>query len=370
VAFTDILTMGSVKEKADYSFKLLDIGNKGFINENDIYQMMSSVFEVWNIMTNSKVIVLPEYVKHVYRQLDKDGDGSLTLTEYQNLYMQDKIVFGWFEYLNQEEYFVKQMLEKELRQTNPANSELNKRIDQLKGEIGDTMKLLIDIENKSATASPISTPRRSRAATPNITSRSETGFKLNLGARSMTPGVAIKTDRSTRRDEDEDDDEEQSGAKSERSIFKSKILTSKIKAPKSGISGPQVESIEAPEHPMGDIVPIDPTADDADIEEYLSHQQIYEPEPEPPTIDIKDFKERLAKIAGGLKRIENVDLKVKDDGGVNAKKDVDNFEEAQKDPTRRQLGTGEKRSLGLFFGHENWSLLMNMMIGFRAGLKT
>jgi Ca2+-binding EF-hand superfamily protein len=101
VSFTDILTMGSIKEKAMYSFKLLDSSNKGFIVEEDIHKMMNSVFEVWNIMTNSKVVVLPEYVKEVYRQLDKDGDGTLDFEEYQQLYMKDKIVFGWYEYLNQ-----------------------------------------------------------------------------------------------------------------------------------------------------------------------------------------------------------------------------------------------------------------------------
>lgn len=101
MVFTDILTMGSIKEKAIYSFKLLDVGNKGFITEEDIRKMMSSVFEVWNIMTNSKVVVLPEYVKQVYMQLDRDGDGTLDFEEYQELYMKDKLVFGWYEYLNQ-----------------------------------------------------------------------------------------------------------------------------------------------------------------------------------------------------------------------------------------------------------------------------
>ena len=93
--------MGSIKEKAMYSFKLLDSSNKGYIVEEDIQKMMNSVFEVWNIMTNSKVVVLPEYVKEVYKQLDKDGDGTLDFDEYQQLYMKDKIVFGWYEYLNQ-----------------------------------------------------------------------------------------------------------------------------------------------------------------------------------------------------------------------------------------------------------------------------
>lgn len=101
VAFTDILTMGSLKDKAMYSFRLLDTSNKGYITEDDIKKMMSSVFEVWNVMTSSKVVVLQEYVREVYRQLDRDGDGQLTFEEYQHMYMKEKLVFGWYEYLNQ-----------------------------------------------------------------------------------------------------------------------------------------------------------------------------------------------------------------------------------------------------------------------------
>lgn len=36
------------------------------------------------------------------------------------------------------------------------------------------------------------------------------------------------------------------------------------------------------------------------------------------------------------------------------------------DPNRR---VATRKNLGLFFGHENWNLIMHMMIAFRAGLK-
>ena len=59
--------MGSIRDKAMYSFKLLDNTNKGYITQDDIQRMMTSVFEVWNIMTNSKVVMLAEYVQEVYK---------------------------------------------------------------------------------------------------------------------------------------------------------------------------------------------------------------------------------------------------------------------------------------------------------------
>ena len=58
---------------------MLDSKNKGNIDETDVYNMMTSLFELWNIMTDSQVIVLPGYVKNVFKHLDKDNDGKINL---------------------------------------------------------------------------------------------------------------------------------------------------------------------------------------------------------------------------------------------------------------------------------------------------
>jgi Ca2+-binding EF-hand superfamily protein len=101
VSFTDILISGSIQDKARYSFRMLDFENKGFISENDVNMMMASLFELWNIMTGSKVVVLPEYTQRVYRMLDANGDRKIDLEEYTALYSKEKMVFGWYEWLNQ-----------------------------------------------------------------------------------------------------------------------------------------------------------------------------------------------------------------------------------------------------------------------------
>lgn len=334
VAFTDILTMGSIKEKAMYSFRLLDYTNKGYIVEEDIHKMMSSVFEVWNIMTNSRVVVLPKYVREVYRQLDRDGDGQLDFEEYQQLYMRDQIVFGWYEYLNQDEFFMEKMINSS---NNPAESVsplLNKKLDQLKGEIGDAMKMLIEIENKSAmnsaTPSPIMTPTRSRSVTPT---------KLSQVSKSQTPGTGVK----------------------------SVVLHSQNPKIQSN-KGPFLNEISVVGQPPGDFLPtVDPLADDEDtMESTLPNQTIDFVQSADISAETSLVKKKMTQIGSLVKNIETMEFEApKEDF-----REVDNSTTQPNlpiDPNRRKE---VRKNLGLFFGHENWNLIMNMMIGFRAGLKS
>lgn len=238
--------MGSIQQKAMYSFKLLDQGNKGYITEEDINKMMSSVFEVWNIMTNSKVVVLPVYVKEVYRQLDKDGDGNLDFDEYQQLYLKEKIVFGWYEYLNQgktiphiDEYFIKEMSKRQEQPLANMSPLMNQTIDNLKGELGEAMRMIAAIENKSLTASrsvsPIMTPTRSRSITP-------TPRKIS----SMTQASTYSASPS------------KSGAGTG---VRSRTLTTAIYSNRE-FKGPMINEIITQDYPEGDLLPMDPLADD------------------------------------------------------------------------------------------------------------
>ncbi len=341
MSFTDILTMGSIKEKAMYSFKLLDNSNKGYITEDDVSRMMTSVFEVWNIMTNSKVVMLPEYVKEVYRQLDRDGDGTLDFDEYQKMYMRDKIVFGWYEYLNQDEYFIKQMLNRGNTNLDAVSPQLNLKLDDIKNEIGEAMKMILDIENKSAmntrSPSPIASPTRTRSNTPTPNRNGASNFTQSTSA-SRSPGM------------------------------KSKILTSSIPITPGRVRGPMPGEFVTAEAPEADVAPIDPTLDpevaNIEIEQMNFDDQItFEPGESilPHTMTVK---QKMMNIGGIVNNIERLDF------SSPPKTEPTKMDMAmggtQVDPGRRPE---VRKNLGLFFGHENWNLLMNMMIGFRAGLK-
>lgn len=96
-----MLASSSVEDKAKYSFKLLDHQQKGYIEANDIALMMESLFEMWNILTGSKVYMLPEYIERVMSILDANGDKHIELDEYIELYSSKDLVFPWWDWFNQ-----------------------------------------------------------------------------------------------------------------------------------------------------------------------------------------------------------------------------------------------------------------------------
>ena len=115
---------------------------------------------------------------------------------------------------------------------------LNKTIDELKGELGEAMRMLIEIENKSIMASrsvsPIMTPTRSRSNT--ATPRKNSSM---LQANNFSPSPS-KSGTSTG--------------------VKSRTLTSTIASTRE-FKGPIIQDIATVEYPAGDILPMDPLAD-------------------------------------------------------------------------------------------------------------
>lgn len=77
------------------------------------------------------------------------------------------------------------------------------------------------------------------------------------------------------------------------------------------------------------------------------------------------LKQKMTRIGGMIKNIENLDF---NQAQTNPANNSNAMAMVNKniDPNRRETS---RRNLGMFFGHENWNLIMNMMIGFRAGLK-
>lgn len=113
---------------------------------------------------------------------------------------------------------------------------LTKRIDDLKTELGEAMRAMTEIENKSLMASrsmsPIASPTRSRSITS--TSRQ---------ARGMRTFISTQTSRKAG------------------SGVKSRTLTSTLPN-MAGIKGPFITDICTVEYPAGDDLPLDPCADD------------------------------------------------------------------------------------------------------------
>ncbi len=221
----------------------------------------------------------------------------------------------------------------QLQEVSPV---LNLKIDELKAELGEAMKLMMEIETKSVigTPSPIMTPVRGRSLTP-VRGPTESALTSSPG---RPTGV-----RST-------------------------ILSSKVTVSRGEVRGPVIAEIATCECPQGDSVPADPMADEQeaaggfdfsqDESEYYLQQDT--------SAETSAVKKKLTDMGNLLGKISNLDL----DASNQQQSAVSTLSDSgglKVDPNKRP---DHRKNLGLFFGHENWNLIMNMMIGFRAGVKS
>ena len=344
VHFTHILILGTIGQKAKYSFKLLDTDNKGYIEEKDVYNMMSSIFELWNILTNSKVVVLPEYVQTVFKHLDRDNDKKIVLEEYLKLYENEEIVFGWFEYLNQEELFLS-----EIREQKVTRDDKEEQLNYLKKEIGNCIKMLVDLEE---------------ARTPLTRSRSISA----MGSRSTSPFPRNS-----------------GGLTKNHSIGKihSEIVNSIVSYgtdANKGFSGPKsLDCSEEQYLPPGDSIPpyfsddfnfnvLSPFENQPSLinklKEAFSSPDTKNSSSSMSTSQLTDqLKHHIIKVGVNVQQLND-----------KRKEKVRQFERNTSiaeafDSDQPKIKKSSKGNIKLFFGHENWNLMMNMLIGFRAGIK-
>lgn len=110
------------------------------------------------------------------------------------------------------------------------------KLDDLKNEVGEAMRMLLDIENKSVMASrspsPTPSPTRSRSNTPPPSKGNVSMFS-------------------------------QSTAPTKSGGMKSKILTSTVPISTGRIRGPMIEDFTTADYPEGDMPAIDPLIEDA-----------------------------------------------------------------------------------------------------------
>jgi hypothetical protein len=75
-------------------------------------------------------------------------------------------------------------------------------------------------------------------------------------------------------------------------------------------------------------------------------------------------KERMTRIGEILTNLEKMDF----DEPIHKNNTLDD-DSPTMSPINPDVRLATRKDLGLFFGHQDWNLIMNMMIGFRAGLK-
>eukprot|EP00511_Aplanochytrium_stocchinoi_P010970 CAMPEP_0204873176 /NCGR_PEP_ID=MMETSP1348-20121228/39927_1 /ASSEMBLY_ACC=CAM_ASM_000700 /TAXON_ID=215587 /ORGANISM="Aplanochytrium stocchinoi, Strain GSBS06" /LENGTH=853 /DNA_ID=CAMNT_0052028369 /DNA_START=186 /DNA_END=2747 /DNA_ORIENTATION=+ len=80
-----VLMKGTVDEKLDFAFTMTDIDGSGEITYEELMITVQSIMRIYSgIMGNNSIGTLDEKkVKRMFKQLDKNGDGMVTLDEYK-----------------------------------------------------------------------------------------------------------------------------------------------------------------------------------------------------------------------------------------------------------------------------------------------
>ena len=87
-----VATRGSIDEKLRWAFSVYDINGDGFISESEMKAIVKSIQKIKRTDKASAMKVL-----RIFKELDKDNDGQLSLTEFVEGAKKDKLLIEIME---------------------------------------------------------------------------------------------------------------------------------------------------------------------------------------------------------------------------------------------------------------------------------
>ena len=385
--FVNILTAENIKEKAKFSFNMLDDGHKGYITESDVRKMMAGVFDLWNILTNSRIIVLDDYVLKVFQTLDVNTDRRINLVEYEKVYDSQQTVFGWFEYLNQDEDFLNQIKEKTKKEI-----AINKKLKKTKGELAAAVNQQkeIDFSDDVSDNSFISKTIVSNKSNRSIleTKKLESQFTIVNFLEQQDKHIELENTYNN---------------------------VNTYNRPKCDIKGPSFHlernNQEGCGLPKGDFLDASCTFEKEfeDLENFFSmngnknlikQNSSYSSPTKSPSqsrnflsakqnssfkmernfnrqVTVRNIEDTLSNIKSSQEKMENATIDCNESNLTKSQVSVAKKRKRTKEylqkldfEKKKKEHFETKRNLGVFFGHEHWNLILNIMIGIRSGLKS
>lgn len=101
LSYLDTLLNGTDTEKAHQSFRIFDVRGTGQLNSSDIEEMLAQMCLLWHVMTGEKVAPTRQFVQSFVSFFDHDGDGVVSLKDFRNTYKsRDVGLLNWYEFLN------------------------------------------------------------------------------------------------------------------------------------------------------------------------------------------------------------------------------------------------------------------------------
>ncbi|KAJ3374158.1 hypothetical protein GGF31_008375 [Allomyces arbusculus] len=90
-----VFSRGTPEEKLELSFRIYDINGDGFIERKELFKIMSQMYSAFYNEDQSARI--HELVARFFEDLDVNGDGQLSLTEYKLQAMKEPLIVDFLQ---------------------------------------------------------------------------------------------------------------------------------------------------------------------------------------------------------------------------------------------------------------------------------
>ncbi|ORZ37066.1 hypothetical protein BCR44DRAFT_40871 [Catenaria anguillulae PL171] len=90
-----IFSRGTPEEKVELSFKLYDINRDGYVTQRELYKITSQLYSAFYNEDQSQRI--KEMVARLFDDLDVNGDGQLSLTEFKLQAMKEPMITDFLQ---------------------------------------------------------------------------------------------------------------------------------------------------------------------------------------------------------------------------------------------------------------------------------
>lgn len=363
----NILINGDERSKALLSFHILDSNRKGKISYLDIEKMLYGISALWNSITSSKIVPTKNYIDYIFKRMDKRNRGAIEFCDFLEVYKEESGMYFWFEFFNQDSLEFTPEIKKV--GNNPSlfqlfapscllsyatSSCLMGVSSGLAGEIKE-MKKLIEARRKERKEERIRLENHRREKEIN---------REEERRRKMMEGKEI----GWRKEEKGGREEVRKGGREEGEGLMGKVEgVIFVKRPNIGKS--QILSKKGE-----DEFDNPPYNEEMDGKERVKRKESEEEERRKKSGKEEEFLFDLER------RLQNMEDKVNEMGELKreevegkkvSKNQIGTRRSTVKNMPRKSLkAKGAKKNMGIYFGHENWNLVLNMLIGIRTSVKS
>lgn len=96
----DIMCNGSASERNQFSFRLMDMRERGYIDFQEFGAYFTNVILHWSSIINSHVKVEKDVLQRIFNKIDRKREGIIHCRQYSAALDEDPNILDWFSLLN------------------------------------------------------------------------------------------------------------------------------------------------------------------------------------------------------------------------------------------------------------------------------